>query len=155
IRSQSKDYPFYLSAYMTGEDRLPNAGTGDAEFVNVITPEEFLSRYVFFTDVTYANTNLVVIRKDYGSGYSDVVLDCAGVLQGWTTISGTSYQYTRQDLSIEGASVGKCDNGQHVMTSALPFGLTVWGFDRYVSYAYPGGMSVQPINPVVVPAAPR
>jgi hypothetical protein len=40
------------------------------------------------------------------------------------------------------------------MTSAAPFGLTVWGFDAEVSYAYPAGASVQPINAVVVSPPP-
>ncbi len=155
IQSQSKDFPFYLSAHMTGEDHAPAAGTGDPEFVNVIAPEEFLASYIFFTDVTYANTNLVVIRKDNGQGYSDVSLDCLGNLTGWQTITGTTYQYTRQDISISGAAVGKCDNGLHTITSQQPFGLTVWAWDQYVSYAYPAGASVQPINSVIVPAVPH
>jgi hypothetical protein len=49
------------------------------------------------------------------------------------------------------------------MTSTSPFGLTVWGWGteestpgtQYVSYAYPAGMSVLPINMVVVPPTPK
>ena len=51
------------------------------------------------------------------------------------------------------------------MKSTVPFGLTVWGWgseatgdgltsgtnSQYVSYAYPAGASVQPINTIVVP----
>jgi len=84
-----------------------------------------------------------------------VNLDCLGNLTGWQTIAGTSYQYTRQDISVNGGSVGKCDNGLHTITSAQPFGLTVWAWDQYVSYAYPAGASVQPINSVIVPAVPH
>ena len=36
-------------------------------------------------------------------------------------------------------------------SSMAPFGLTVWGWDEAVSYAFPSGASVQPINTVVVP----
>jgi hypothetical protein len=38
----------------------------------------------------------------------------------------------------------------HRATSDAPFGLTVWGWDLYTSYAYPAGMSVKPINDVQV-----
>ncbi len=155
IQSQDDQHPFYLSAHMTGEDHAPAAGTGDPEFVNVIPPQEFLASYIFFTDVTYANTNLVVVRKDYGQGYADVTLDCAGVLTGWQPISGTKYEYTRTDISLNGTAVGKCDNGLHTISSPLPFGLTVWAWDQYVSYAYPAGASVQAINTVIVPATPH
>jgi hypothetical protein len=50
------------------------------------------------------------------------------------------------------------------MTSDLPFGLTVWGwgsalsrgfYSQAVSYAYPAGASVKPVNTVIVPAAPK
>ena len=40
---------------------------GDPEFVNVIPPAEYLSSYVFFTDPTYPETDLVVVRT-LGSG---------------------------------------------------------------------------------------
>jgi hypothetical protein len=40
------------------------------------------------------------------------------------------------------------------MQSGSSFGLTVWGFDRFVSYAYPAGASVKPVNDVVVPVVP-
>jgi hypothetical protein len=36
------------------------------------------------------------------------------------------------------------------MNSDAPFGVTVWGWDRAVSYAYPAGAAVKPINNVVV-----
>jgi len=69
---------------------------------------------------------------------------------------GTRYEYTRVDVQHGGAAVGSCDNGRHEMKSAAPFGVTVWGFDQYVSYAYPAGAAVRPINTVVVqPIAPR
>jgi hypothetical protein len=56
-------------------------------------------------------------------------------------------------------SVNGCSNGLHTATSTLPFGLVVWGwgsiatnpfFSGAVSYAYPAGASVKPINTVVI-----
>ena len=55
------------------------------------------------------------------------------------------------------ASVGGCSNGRQEISSALPFGVTVWGWGtvaqqtQNVSYAYPAGAGFQPINAVVVP----
>ena len=34
------------------------------------------------------------------------------------------------------------------MACSTPFGLTVWGTDSYVSYAYPAGMGVNQLNAV-------
>jgi len=155
VQSQDDQHPFYMSGHMTGQDHAPASGTGDPEFVNVIPSAEFLASYVFFTDPTYANTNLVLVRKDSGQGYQDVTLDCLGKVSGWQPINGTAYQYARVDITVNGQAQGMCNNGRHQITSNAPFGLTVWGWDQYVSYAYPAGASVQPINTVIVPATPN
>jgi len=148
-----------------GGDSKPADGRGDAEFVNVIPPDEFLSSYVFFTDPTYPETDLVVVRTKGPKGFDDVTLDCAGALTGWLPV-GTSgnYEYTRFDL-VTGNFVGNgsCNNGRHEIKSSVPFGVTVWGwgsaatgqmfsgyYSQYVSYAYPAGAGVAPINDVVI-----
>ena len=176
VRAQDDQHPFYVSAHMTGAglydpDPMGNSdGRGDAEFVNVIPPGEFLDRYVFFTDPTYPETNLVLVREVGPSGFADVTLDCMGVVGGWQPV-GTSgrFEYTRVDLvrgNFEGQ--GQCNNGRREISSDLPFGLTVWGwgsaatgsqlsgfYSQYVSYAYPGGASVAPINDVYIPPIPK
>jgi hypothetical protein len=179
VRSQDAQHPFYLASYMTGGQNF-DEGTGDPEFVNVIPPAQFLSRYTFFTDPTYPETNLVVVRTtDPSTGQMpDVTLDCAGVLGGWTAVdrAGT-FEMTRVDLSTgDFAGVGLCNNGVHVITGSSPtsaFGVTVWGwgndqtwptddigagdeqnplFTRWVSYGYPAGANFKPLNTAVLSA---
>jgi hypothetical protein len=168
VKSQDAMHPFYISGHMSGCQHANGSGSpcrGDPEFVNVIPPQQYLASYVFFTDPTYPETNLVVVRQKQANGFADVKLDCAGMLTGWQPIDKAGqYQYTRIDLvrhNFQGQN--GCDNGRHAMTSAAPFGLTVWGWGteestpgtEAVSYAYPAGMSVQPINTVVVPPVPK
>ncbi|APR86894.1 hypothetical protein A7982_12243 [Minicystis rosea] len=159
VKSQDADHPFYASGHMTGWTTITQSsieGVGDAETVNVIPPEQWLSSYLFLTDPTYANTHLVFLRKKTKDGFRDVELDCAGVIGGWAPVgSGGDYEYARVDLVVAGAAQGACNSGAHTAKSAAPFGLTVWGWDNAVSYAYPAGMSTQPINTVVVPAVPK
>ena len=51
-----------------------------AEFVNVVPPAQFLSRYTFFTDPTYPETNLVLIRRpDAKNNYQDVNIEFSNV----------------------------------------------------------------------------
>ncbi len=158
VRSQDKEHPFYVSGHMTGQ-RTDNQdfGTGDPEFVNVIPPQQYLRSYVFMTDPTMSNTNLVLVRRKAKDGaFKAVNLDCAGDIVGWTPVGASGeYELARYDLVLNAAPNGNCDNGRHEIHSDAPFGLTVWGWDVTVSYAYPAGASVQPINTVVVPAKPR
>jgi len=167
VKSQDADHPFYLAAHMTGCGEIggynsPVGCAGDPEFVNVIPQEQYLSDYVFFTDPTYPETDLVFIRTRGGDGmFADVTLDCAGALTGWRPVdSADKLEYTRFDL-VRGnfEKQGNCDNGRHEAKSTAPFGLTVWGWgskattimSQAVSYAYPAGAGVKAINAVTVP----
>jgi hypothetical protein len=166
VKSQDDQHPFYMSAHMTGGTAFMSRG--DPEFVNVIPPQQYRTTYVFFTDPTYPETDLPIVRVKSPAGFAAVKLDCAGELTGWQPV-GTSGQYesTHIDL-VRGDFVTQngCDNGRHEITSDQPFGLTVWGwgnhetsqgsgvFSDYVSYAYPGGASIAPITSVVVPPPP-
>ena len=174
VKSQDAQHPFFFGAHMTGCFTLPGnynspvGCAGDPEFVDVIPPDQYLSNYVFFTDPTYPETNLVFVRKKGNDAqFHDVTLDCAGVLTGWKNVDAAgNYQYTRADLQTGNFSkVGNCDNGRNSAHSDVPFALTIWGwgtnatkatfFSEACSYAYPAGASVQPINTVVIPPTPH
>ena len=164
VQSQDADHPFYMSAHMTGCQTTNPAEDdcrGDPEFVNIIPPEQYLAKYTFFTDPTYPETNLVLMRERKNGAFADVTVDCAGTVGGWTPIdTADTIEYTRLDLVTGNFSpVGNCNNGLHIAQSALPFGLVVWGWgsaasgafsSQAVSYAYPAGASVKPINTVVI-----
>lgn len=155
VRSQDSDHPFYMSLHMTGA-QLADGDAGDPEYVTVIPPEQYLPEYLFLTDPTYRNTHLVFTRQKAVDGFRDVTLDCLGTVTGWAPV-GTAgqFEFARVDLTLNGAPVGNCNTGVHTAESTAPFGLTVWGWDTTCSYAYPAGMSVQPINTVIVPPDPR
>jgi hypothetical protein len=177
VKSQDAAHPLYVAGYMTSCKTLfPNDDCrGDAEFVNVVPARQFLDNYVFFTDPTYPETNLVVVRTKHKGAFKDVTLDCAGPLERWQPV-GTAgdYEYTRIDLQRHNfEKQGSCDNGRHEIKSDAPFGVTVWGwgskesggvarlpqapgfFSQAVSYAYPAGMAIEPINQVFIPAIPK
>jgi len=155
-----------LLSYMTGAQTLPansyGLGYGDPDVVRSVPAPQWRPGYVFFTDPTYPETDLVFVRQQVNGAFADVNLDCAGTLTGWTAIdSNDQYEVTRVDLvRHDFEPQGKCNNGQHQASSSQPFSLTVWGWGTpetkaltgYVSYGYPGGENLAPINQVVVPA---
>jgi len=161
VNSQDNEHPFMLFTYMTGSDFNGSTGSGygDPDFVISVPPEQYLQQYVFFADPTYPETNLVVVRgRGSDAQFHEVMLDCAGALTGWTAINA-DFEFTRTDLQRGNfVDQGMCSTGRHEIKSDAPFGLWVWGwgtpetssFTENVSYGYPGGMNVSPINNVVL-----
>ncbi len=166
VRSQDAGHPFLMLEYMSSAQTLPatsfGQGYGDPDVVRAVPTPQWPTGYVFFTDPTYPETDLVVVRKKGTSGFADVTLDCAGTLSGWTPIDqADTFELTRVDLvRHDFEPQGNCDNGRHEASSKEPFGLTVWGWGTpettpttgYVSYGYPAGENLSAINTVVVPA---
>ena len=168
VTSQDSDHPFSMFTYMTGaggendpagSDYDPNwvGGWGDPDFVRLVPPPQYLSHYVFFTDVTYPFTTLTVVRQQQNGQFADVTLDCSGPITNWQPVgtSGT-YQIAYVKLVDHFNKQGSCDNGVHAMDSTTPFGVWVWGWGSedtntgWVSYGYPAGEGVLPINNVII-----
>ena len=105
-----------------------------------------------------ATGNLVLVRaRGADQEFHDVTLDCLGTLGGWRPVG--DFEYTRVDLVTGNfAPVGNCSTGRREIRSDAPFGLSIWGwgtplttaFTGNVSYGYPGGMHVAPINDVII-----
>ena len=148
-RSQDTDHPFYLAEYMTGGGNATAFnGEGDPEFVNVVPSGQYLSDYTFYSDPTYTESSIVLVRRKGPRGFEDVSLDCAGGnVPGFAPL-GTSglFEFARVDLVVQGAGKSvlandkKCGFGlQHLASRGL-FAATLWGWSSYASYAYPGGV---------------
>lgn len=168
VRSQDGDHPFAMTHYMPGRppNGRPGCGPeygggncdlGDEEWVFSLPPAQFLQRYVFFTDPTYATTNLVITRVAGAKGFEPVNIACLGEVTGWQAVgSSGQYEVAHVDL-IRGfnAVTPACNTSRHEATSNGKFGITVWGTDWYASYGYPAGGNVGTINNVVVPPVPN
>lgn len=161
VKSQDDAHPFYVGQIMPGcQVKGGTSGSsgclGDEEYVNILPPAQFLTKYAFFTDPTYGTTNLVFVRNKMSSGFQDVTLDCLGTLTGWKPVdSADTYEITNVDIVRDGKPNGSCQNGPQTASSNGAFGVMVWGEDTFASYAYPAGGNVAPINAVVVPPTPR
>jgi hypothetical protein len=71
---------------------------------------------------------------------------------------GTAGEYEIAQVKIVDHfnGVGGCNNGVNTMDSTAPFGVWVWGWGSedtmtgWVSYGYPAGEGVLPINDVII-----
>ncbi len=156
VRSQGSSNPFLMFTYMTGAGDQGEGGWGDADFVRLVPPQQYMSHYVFFTDPTYPFTMLTVVRQKKNGAFADVDLKCMGTISGWSPVGNGDYEITYVKLVDHFNGQGGCNNGVNVMDSTAPFGVWVWGWGSedtntgWVSYGYPAGEGVLPINDVII-----
>ncbi|MEJ7729270.1 MAG: IgGFc-binding protein [Polyangiaceae bacterium] len=169
VRSQDADHPFAFTQYLPGTnpETRPGCGPapplggitcglGDEEWVSLVPPEQFLQRYVFFTDPTYATTNLVLVRRKGASSFAEVDIACLGAVSGWQPVGSAGvFEVAHIDLVRGGVPVGNCGTSRHEASSNGAFGVVVWGTDFYSSYGYPAGGNVGSINDVIVEPVPK
>ena len=153
VKSQDANHPIYLAVYMTSSGRY--ATFGDPDYVNIVPDDQFLDRYVFFSDYTYKDSTLTLVRRKDASGFHDVTLDCFGPVTGWQPLGtdGTT-EYAWIELTRNGfdmkSPIGTCTYGRHEASSAGPFALYVWGTDNFASYGFPAGAGSRPTSPYKV-----
>jgi hypothetical protein len=79
----------------------------------------------------------------------------AAPLTGWQPV-GADFEITFVKLVDHFQGQNGCNNGVREMNSKAPFGVWVWGWGSedtqtgWVSYGYPAGEGVLPINDVVI-----
>jgi len=125
----SADGPFMPVQYL--ESQQGGAGTGDPAMVQMVPVEQFLDRYAFVTGTGY-DVHYVQITREAGA--ADVFVD--GVM-----VDG---YYTVGDYEVADWTIAE---GSHNAVSDAAFGIVGVGYTGYTSYAYPGGLELEVINP--------
>lgn len=165
VQSQDAEHPISLTYYMSGAiSEAPggadldgcadnaNCQLGDTDWLTMMPPAQFMNRYVFLTEPSFATANVAVTRKRGTGGFAPVEIACVGQVSGWLPV-GHSGQYEIAHVELYRSQVGQypgCETPQHEAWSNEPFGLVVWGLDDDTSYGYPAGGNVKPINPIVI-----
>ncbi|MEE2789724.1 MAG: IgGFc-binding protein [Myxococcota bacterium] len=104
---------------------------GDPALFLVPPDRQFRRDYVFMTPDTYYSDFVTVITP----ANNQIELDGMPLnLAGAQTVAGSdAYVYIHVPLANDGA---------HTITGTLPFGITVYAYDDFVSYAYTGGLNL-------------
>jgi hypothetical protein len=137
---------------------------GDPSLVYIPPIEQWRSDYVFLTPDKYAFDFVVLAAPVDASLFLDGLPVGAGVcdeaaIPPLTTTDGgipETYRAVRCQLSFPridpdkaapaNVTSGAQSDGVHRLQADRPFGLVVYGFDSYVSYAYAGGTQLTQIN---------
>jgi hypothetical protein len=136
---------------------------GDPAFILLPPVEQYRSEYIFLVPDDYAFDYLMIAAPSDarvfldGSPIDDFP-QCTRKLIAPLPVEGQEVDFSSivcslsdPIVSMEGARVvvdegDQSNDGVHRLTSDRPVGLTVYGFDAFVSYGYPGGTDLRAIN---------
>ncbi len=128
------DKPILITQYMEGQTAVPS-GSGDPSMAVVVPTEQYRTKYLFIASSTY-DTNFVNVVAPSGS---TVTLDGTAIPASEYSVIGTSgFSVARHKLS---------QTEVHSIESSQQFGIVVYGYGRYTSYMYPGGLDLKRIAP--------
>lgn len=130
----STSEPALVGQYLTGSDY--EGRIGDPSESLVVPTEQFMRGYTFLIPTGYAENYVNVVTPTTSLGA--LIVDGNPVNPTLFTAAGT-----------KGLSFGiiPLTEGSHTMSGSAPFGIYVYGYNSYVSYAYPGGLALEFINP--------
>ncbi|MCD6498453.1 MAG: IgGFc-binding protein [Deltaproteobacteria bacterium] len=138
--------PMMVAQFLVGQNFYTNNLDywGDPAMALVVPFEQYRAQYTFLNPdtITYNYVSIVAKVGETGENVSHVTLDGTEVdFSGAMRIGQTLYGSVQVDLSNAPTSF-------HSITGTEPFGIMVYGFARYTSYFYPGGLNLEYINPI-------
>ena len=132
--------PLIVGGVLSGHESTGLGGygsqAGDPALFILPPFEQFRAEYSFVTAPTFKQTYATVLMRE-----GDTV-----ALDGQQVTSRAQLEPTRVDLdgvSWRMYSVS-LEPGVHQLKGQRPFGLIVYAYDDYVSYAFPGGLDLRP-----------
>jgi len=136
-------YPIMVAQYLVGQNYYTSSRDywGDPAFALVVPYEQYRTEYTFLVPetITYNYVNVIGPVGEAGANIHNITLDGTPV-EFADGILG-NYGIARVDIS-------NSVNSYHTITGDQPFGIMVYGFARFTSYFYPGGLDLEYINPV-------
>jgi hypothetical protein len=139
----SADDPILVAGYLHGCTATGvGSNPGDPAMVLMIPVDQYLQDYVFLVDSSYDADFAKLVRP---TGV-DVTIECLGVVPDdrWTAIGNSGYDWATIDMNPGEAA---CLPGTNEASAPAGFGVTVSGHAYAASYAYPGGLALEEINP--------
>ena len=135
--------PFMVAHFLVGQNYYTNQKDywGDPAFALVVPFEQYRQTYTFLTPetFTYNYVNIIGPVSEDGLNIYNIKLD--GELVTFPPEKIGHYSVARIDISDTVESF-------HTVTGDQPFGVMVYGFAKFTSYYYPGGLDLRYINPV-------
>jgi hypothetical protein len=138
----SANQPVQLAQFFAGQDATTGTTRptqGDPSQVLLPPVEQWRASYTVLTAPGILDNYLGIVVDD--AKVQEVRVDNAVVTSTWATVAGTTFKVTNVPVVVGSHTVQVVAKpGQQQIPGA---GITVYGFDQYVSYGYTGGLDLQ------------
>jgi hypothetical protein len=133
------DKPILVGQYMASSGMVDpswtpgNPRTGDPAFTLAVPQEQWRRDYVFLVPMFYRENYVNIVKP----ASADVILDGVKLSRSlFTPIGFGAFEVARLPVG----------EGPHTLAATEPVEIIVYGYDRDVSYAYPGGLNLEPVH---------
>jgi hypothetical protein len=130
----TSDKPILVAQYMQGQASVPS-NAGDPSMALTVPVAQYRSEYTFTASTTYDSNFINVIAK-IGTA---IMLDDK-------PLDGEARDVGKSDFHVIRARLPAGGSGVYRIRADAPFGLVVYGYGRYTSYMYPGGLDLKRIT---------
>ncbi len=141
VVAEDRDHAFGMAQFLLSNQVLSNSGLGDPAMMIVPSALQFESRLAFVVPAGYVETHISVIAQ----GDETVTLDGDDIpdtrFEPLGVLDGERFRYAQIPV----------DEGQHIIEARGRVGVSVFGYDEAVSFAYPGGAGLRVVS--IPPAA--
>jgi hypothetical protein len=130
----TSDKPILVVQYMQGQASVPS-NAGDPSMSLAVPVAQYRSDYTFTASPTY-DSNFIDVIAPIGT---TIMLDGLPLDGTSSDVGKSNFEVTRARLPVGGSGVYR-------IRGDAAFGLVVYGYGRYTSYMYPGGLDLKRIT---------
>ncbi len=136
VIAEDRGHAFGVAQFLLSGGLLSDTTLGDPAMMIVPSALQFESRLAFFVPEGYVETHITVVAQDRDSVTLDGEDIAASRFDSMGGLDGQRFYYAQIPV----------DDGQHIIESSGRVGVSVFGYDEAVSFAYPGGAGLRVVS---------
>lgn len=136
VSAIDRENSFRVAQFLLSANVLGDNGRGDPAMTIVPAALQLEQRFTFVVPAGYADNRVTLVAQGDGDVRLDGTLVAGAAFSLLGVLDGELFRYAQVELG----------EGQHVVESSGRVGVSVFGYDEAVSFAYPGGAGLRVIS---------
>lgn len=141
VVAEDPEHAFGVAQFLLSTALVSEHGIGDPAMLIVPSAQQHQTRLTFIVPAGYLETHVTVVARDEDAVMLDGEEVPPGRFRPLGNLGGRTFRYAQVPVA----------GGQHVIESVGQLGVSVFGYDEAVSFAYPAGAGLRVVS--IPPAA--